>query len=81
VHDPERIDFLRRYLRELKKAIDEGVPVKGYMHWSFLDNFEWSKGYSERFGLVFVDYPTQRRIPKDSAKWYSDVINTNGRVL
>lgn len=81
VHDPERIDFLRRYLRELKKAIDEGVPVKGYMHWSFLDNFEWSKGYSERFGLVFVDYPTQRRIPKDSAMWYSDVINTNGRVL
>lgn len=81
VHDPKRIDFLHRYLLELSKAIEEGVPMKGYLHWSFLDNFEWSSGYDERFGLIYVDYPTLRRIPKDSAKWYKDVIESNGAIL
>ena len=81
VHDPERIDFLHRYLCELSKAIDEGVPMKGYLHWSFLDNFEWGSGYNERFGLIYVDYPTLRRIPKDSAQWYRDVIASNGADL
>lgn len=81
VHDPERIDFLNRYLLELQKAIADGVPVFGYMHWSFLDNFEWSEGYFERFGLVYVDFPTQRRIPKDSAAWYAQVIASNGEYL
>ncbi len=81
VHDPERIDFLHRYLRELKKAIDEGTPVKGYMQWSFLDNFEWAEGYMERFGIIYVDYRTQQRIPKDSARWYAQVIATNGENL
>lgn len=81
VHDPERIDFLHRYLLQLRRALDEGAPVEGYLQWSFLDNFEWSEGYSERFGLVYVDYPTQRRIPKDSARWYRQVIETNGAIL
>ena len=81
VHDPKRIDFLHRYLTELSNAIADGVPVKGYLQWSFLDNFEWNSGYDERFGLIYVDYPTLRRIPKDSAKWYAQVIATNGEIL
>lgn len=81
VHDPKRIDFLHRYLTALSQAIADGVPVKGYLQWSFLDNFEWASGYSERFGLVYVDYATQRRIPKDSAAWYARVIATNGDCL
>ena len=81
VHDPDRIDFLHRYLLELHKAVEEGVPLKGYLQWSFLDNFEWSQGYDERFGIVYVDYATLRRIPKDSARWYRGVIESNGAVL
>lgn len=81
VHDPDRIDYMHRYLLELKKAVDEGVPVLGYLHWSFLDNFEWAGGYDERFGMVYVDYPTQKRILKDSAFWYADVIAGNGAML
>lgn len=77
VHDPNRIDFLARYLRELKRAADE-IDVRGYFQWSLMDNFEWAKGYSERFGLVYVDYQTQKRILKDSAHWYHDVIQNNG---
>lgn len=80
VHDPGRIDFLRRYLAELAKAIREGVPVRGYLHWSFLDNFEWTSGYDERFGLIYVDYPTLRRVPKDSAHWFGQVIDSNGEL-
>lgn len=77
VHDPERIDYIRRYLMELEKAMENGVPVKGYYHWSFMDNFEWSNGYDERFGLVYVDYAHDlRRIPKDSFYWYQEVIRT-----
>jgi len=81
VHDPQRIDFLGRYLRQCLQASRDGVPVLGYFHWSILDNFEWADGYKERFGLVYVDYPTQRRIPKDSAFWYSQVIRSNGAIL
>ncbi len=81
VHDPVRIDFLNKYLLEYRKAGDEGVPLKGYFQWSFLDNFEWAEGYNERFGLVYVDYPTGKRIMKDSAYWYADVIKTNGGNL
>lgn len=81
VHDPNRIDFLHRYLLELRKAVDEGVPVLGYLQWSFLDNFEWSEGYNERFGIVFVDYRDGTRIPKDSAAWYAQVIAANGANL
>jgi len=81
VHDPNRIDFLNRYLLELSKGIADGAPVGGYLQWSFLDNFEWNEGYNERFGLVFVDYRTCERIPKDSAAWYAKVIETNGESL
>ena len=81
VHDANRIDFLDRYLSSLQKACDEGVDVRGYFLWTFLDNFEWDKGYSERFGLVYVDYATQKRIAKDSAYWYKNVMETNGASL
>jgi beta-glucosidase len=81
VHDASRIDFAHRYLLALKRAIDDGVDVRGYFHWSILDNFEWAQGYQERFGLVYVDYPTQRRIPKDSSQWYRKVIDSNGASL
>ena len=78
VHDPRRIAFLRTHLAALERAIDEGVDVRGYFAWSLLDNFEWAEGYGPRFGLTYVDYPTQRRIPKDSARWYGDVARRNG---
>ena len=81
VHDPKRVDFLHRYLSELSKAVAEGAPMLGYLHWSFLDNFEWALGYDERFGLIYVDYATQQRVPKDSAAWYAHVIATNGACL
>jgi beta-glucosidase len=81
VHDPQRIDFLNRYLNSLHRAIEDGVDVDGYFQWSFMDNFEWYAGYQFRFGLVHVDYQTQQRTPKDSAYWYRDVIASNGAVL
>ena len=69
------------YLHNLKQAMAEGVPVIGYQHWSLMDNFEWAHGYNERFGLVHVDYTTQKRTIKDSARWYAGVIAENGRAL
>ncbi len=81
VRDPQRIDFTRRYLLALHDAIEAGADIRGYFHWSLMDNFEWSAGYKERFGLVYIDYATQKRIPKDSAHWYAKVIQTNGRSL
>lgn len=81
VHDGNRIDFLHRYLLGLKRAVDEGIPVLGYHCWSLLDNFEWAAGYDQRFGLIHVDYQTQKRTPKDSAYWYRDVIASNGEAL
>ncbi len=80
VHDPNRIDFLSRYLGQLKRAAQE-IDVRGYFQWSLTDNFEWSRGYGEHFGLVYVDYRNQERIWKDSAYWYRDVIRTNGAEL
>ncbi|GAA3535612.1 GH1 family beta-glucosidase [Amycolatopsis ultiminotia] len=74
VHDPERIDFLANHLRAVREAMDAGVDVRGYFVWSLLDNFEWSKGYAPRFGLVHVDYETQRRTPKDSFAWYRKLV-------
>lgn len=74
VHDPNRIDFLQRYLAELEKATEDGVDIEGYFLWSLMDNFEWGCGYTERFGIVYVDYETQQRIPKDSAYWYKQWI-------
>lgn len=78
VHDPQRIDFISRYLNALKKAVHEGIPVIGYLYWSILDNFEWVEGYDPRFGLIYVDYRTGKRIWKDSAYFYSEVIRSNG---
>lgn len=76
VHDPGRIDYLERHLSELKRAVSDGAKVEGYFLWSFLDNFEWEKGYDDRFGIVYVDYETQRRIPKDSFYWYQNMIKS-----
>ncbi|MFN7021520.1 MAG: GH1 family beta-glucosidase [Phycisphaerales bacterium] len=81
VHDPQRIDYTRRYLIELRRAITDGADIRGYFHWSLLDNFEWAEGYSQRFGLIHVDYATQQRTPKDSALWYRRVIESNGDCL
>lgn len=81
VHDSNRIQFLDEYLSALQKANDEGVDVRGYFLWTFLDNFEWDKGYNERFGIVYVDFTTQKRIVKDSAYWYQKVIESGGREL
>lgn len=78
VHDAGRIDYLTRYLCELRRACDDGVDIRGYFHWSIMDNFEWAEGYSLRFGLIYMDYQTLRRIPKDSYRWYAKVIDTNG---
>jgi len=77
VADPERVAYLDAHLRAVHDAITDGVDVGGYFCWSLLDNFEWSFGYSKRFGLVYVDYPTQLRIPKASYRWYRDMI---GRI-
>lgn len=82
VHDPQRIEFMRRYLKELYKAKEEGVDIRGYFHWSLMDNFEWAEGYQKRFGLVYVDYKNNcKRIVKDSGKFYADLIKTNGNNL
>lgn len=81
VRDPQRIDFVRRHLRSVRRALAEGLPVDGYFAWSLLDNFEWAEGYEKRFGLVYVDYETQQRIPKDSARWYARTIAGNGADL
>jgi len=74
VHDLERQAYLEDYIAATGRALGEGAPIAGYFVWSLLDNFEWSYGYSKRFGLVYVDYPTLRRIPKDSFSWYRDLI-------
>jgi beta-glucosidase len=78
VRDHERISYLHDHLTVVHQAIESGVDLRGYFVWSLLDNFEWAYGYSKRFGIVHVDYPTQRRVWKDSAYWYRQVITTNG---
>lgn len=75
VHDQERIEYIKEHLKYANKFIKEGGNLKGYFLWSFLDNFEWAYGYSKRFGIVYVDFETQKRILKDSAIWYKEVIN------
>jgi beta-glucosidase len=81
VHDPQRIDFIKSYLRNLGRAIDDGADVRGYFCWSLMDDFEWTDGFAPRFGLVYVDYSTQKRTLKDSAHWYKEVISSNGAIL
>jgi beta-glucosidase len=78
VHDPERVRYVDDHLEAVAKAIANGVDVRGYYYWSLMDNFEWAEGYSKRFGLVYVDYRTQQRIPKDSYAWYRDRIASAG---
>jgi beta-glucosidase len=74
VHDPERTAYLQGHIGAVERAVADGVPVKGYFVWSLLDNFEWAHGYSKRFGIVYIDYPTLERVPKDSFYWYRDFI-------
>ncbi len=78
VADVHRLNYLRSHFIAAQKAIEAGVPLAGYFVWSLMDNFEWSRGYSQRFGIVYVDYQTQKRYLKDSALWYKDVIEKNG---
>ena len=78
VHDARRLNYLRDYFTAAHRAIQEGVPLAGYFVWSLMDNFEWAAGYTQRFGIVWVDYQTQQRIVKDSGLWYRQVIADNG---
>lgn len=78
VDDEERVAYLDAHFRAAHEAIRQGVDLRGYFVWFLIDNFEWAEGYSKRFGLVYVDYPTQSRIPKMSARWYAEVIRHNG---
>lgn len=82
VHDTYRTEYLKNYLRELRRAANDGeTQVAGYFHWSLLDNFEWAEGYKQRFGLIYVDYQTQQRVPKDSFYEYKKIIEKNGGNL
>ncbi|MEX2162499.1 MAG: GH1 family beta-glucosidase [Anaerolineales bacterium] len=81
VQDARRIAYFRDYILSAQRAMAAGVPLKGYFAWSLMDNFEWGFGYGKRFGLVWVDYTTQKRVLKESAKFYSKVIQTNGKAL
>jgi len=74
VHDQRRIDYLQTHIQKVWQAIQAGIPVTGYLQWSLMDNFEWAKGYSQRFGVIHVDFETQKRTIKDSAYWFSDYI-------
>ena len=74
VHDIDRIDYLASHITAVHEAIQQGVPMAGYMVWSLMDNFEWASGYEKRFGIVHIDYETQKRTPKDSALWYRDFL-------
>jgi beta-glucosidase len=76
IHDERRRVFLQRHFAAARRALDAGVPLEGFFVWSLLDNFEWDRGYTQRFGMVWVDYETQRRVPKESARWYGRVIES-----
>ena len=78
VRDERRIAFHRGYLTALAEAIEAGADVRGYHAWSLLDNFEWAEGYSQRFGLIHVDFATGRRTLKESGRWYGGVVRENG---
>jgi beta-glucosidase len=81
VHDGARVDFITRHLVMLQATLAAGVDVRGYFHWSLLDNFEWAEGFRQRFGLLYVDYPTGNRTPKDSFYHYRDIIASRGTCL
>lgn len=79
VHDPKRVNYLEGHLAAVRDAISDGVDVQGYYCWSLMDNYEWAEGYAKRFGLVYVDYNSQERIPKDSYTWFKELIQANRR--
>ncbi|MFP5335063.1 MAG: glycoside hydrolase family 1 protein, partial [Actinomycetes bacterium] len=81
VHDPRRVAYLREHLAACRDALADGVPLRGYFAWSLLDNFEWAEGYAKRFGLVRVDYDTQRRTVKDSGRVYAEIVRSNGAEI
>jgi beta-glucosidase len=81
VRDERRVKYLRDHFTFAHSAIQDGIPLKGYFVWSLFDNFEWARGYAQRFGIIHVDYETQKRTLKDSALWYKDVIENNGFPL
>ena len=78
VNDDKRINYLNEHFKEALNAINEGVNLQGYYIWSFMDNFEWAYGFSKRFGLIYIDYKSQKRIWKKSAYWYKKIIKNNG---
>ena len=78
VREERRIRYLQSHIAQVHRAIQDGIPIKGYFHWSMMDNFEWALGYGPRFGLVYVDFKTQKRIIKDSGRWFAKVIQKNG---
>jgi beta-glucosidase len=80
IYDTDRIVFLRSYLTQLQRATADGVPVHGYFEWSLMDNFEWTSGYGNRFGLVHVDFKTQKRTPKISGAWFREAAKRNAVV-
>jgi len=80
VHDTERVMFLRAFLTQLPRAAADGVPLKGYFHWSLMDDFEWAAGFDDRFGLVHVDFNTLKRTPKLSAQWFREAAKRNAIV-
>ncbi len=77
IYDSDRVMYLRNYISQLQRAVAQGVPVKGYFCWSLLDNYEWADGYEKRFGIVYVDFATQKRTPKMSAEFYKQTIRAN----
>ena len=81
LEDPLRVDYLRRHLHAAREAMRRGVDLRGYFVWSLLDNFEWALGYAKRFGIIHVDFETQKRTMKSSARFYKDVIRTRGANL
>ena len=78
VRDERRIRYLVNHIAQVHRAIEDGIPVRGYFHWSLMDNFEWALGYGQRYGLVYVDFKTQKRVLKDSGRWFANVIEQNG---
>ncbi len=78
VRDERRVRYLQSHIAQVHRAIEDGIPVQGYFHWSLLDNFEWNLGFGQRFGLAYVDFKTQKRIVKDSGRWFAKVIQQNG---
>jgi beta-glucosidase len=81
IRDPVRRRYVARHAAAVRQAISDGADVRGYFLWSFMDNFEWSFGYTKRFGITFVDYDSQKRTVKDSGRWYSKVVQENGFPL